>query len=171
MFYVLEVISVSHFLVLLFFPGNLCLIFTEIRSKSRGQMSKSPPLLPRHDWSNSTISSMLGAETLQRNMHLYIPFPSPIFSPMPGGLNFELIQYMLSVTAMPIERSISCLQLVYFLIKALNVRRHNSCFVINKSLSSNHVLSTALSYQLIFDLQQLKIYCCVYSLKQHTPFK
>lgn len=171
MFYVLEVISVSYFLVLLFFPGYLCLILTGIRSKSQRQRSKSPLLLPRYDWSNSTICTMLGAETLQRNMHLYVTFPSPIVSPMPWDLNFGLIQYMLSVMAMPIERLISCLQLVYFLIKTLNVRRNNSCFVINKSLPSNHLLSTALSYQLIFDLQQLKIYCCVYSLKQHTPFK
>lgn len=39
------------------------------------------------------------------------------------------------------DRLIWCLQLVYFLVKALNASTHNPCFVINNSFPSNHLLS------------------------------
>lgn len=134
----------------LLFPRNLCLILTRIRNEFQKQMSKSPPLLPRDDWSNSTISSMLEAGTLEKYIFLH-HFHPLIFSPTSWGLNFGRIPYTLSVVTMQsslIERLIWCLQLVYFLEinpecenKALNLRRYNSFFVINNSLPSNHLLS------------------------------
>lgn len=85
---------------------------------------------------------MLGAGTLEKHMSLHY-----FHSPIPWGLNCGLIPYTLSVVTMQsslIERLIWCLQLVYFLVKPLNVRRYNSCFVINNSLPSNHLLSYCL---------------------------
>lgn len=86
---------------ILFLPGTLCLILTRIRSKSQKRLSKSPLLFPVDDRSNSPLP-LYWALKLQKNTCLYITFPSPTFSPIPWGLNFELTSYTLSVMTMPI---------------------------------------------------------------------
>lgn len=106
-------------------------------------MSRSPLLLPKDDCSNSTTSAILGTGTLEEHMPLhYLPLPHFLPHSMRLKLWTDTV-YPVScdIAICLIERLIWCLLLVYFLVKALNLSRHNPCFVINNSFPSNHLLS------------------------------
>lgn len=106
-------------------------------------MSKSPLLLPRDDYSNSTTSAMLETGTLEKHIPLH---HLACLHFLPHSMRLKLwtdTVYPVScdIAICLIERLIWCLQLVYFLVKALNSSRHNPCFVINNCFPSNHLLS------------------------------
>lgn len=103
------------------------------------------------------------------------------FSLISWILDFELILHLLQAVPVhsgPTVRSLlSCLQLIYFLFKALHVSRHNPCLVVSHSPSRDRLLSSFIRW--LIDIWSLAIknllLCCFLSFflssKHHVPFK